>query len=135
MDAWQAVTLAVVALLVGALLPAVVQLALALRALRATAARADGALAAVTSTAQRLDRLAARLEEGDRIEHFLQGVDALSRTASHLLDGARLASAVGAAVGPAVGAAVRSWRESRSDGAQQGTNGTTTPHEREGASP
>lgn len=133
MDAWQAVALSVVALLAGALLPAVVQLTLALRALRATAARAEEALDAGTSTAQRLDRLAARLEEGDRIEHLLEGVDALSRTASHLLDGARLASAVGAALGPAVGAAVRSWRESRPDGAPAGSDGAPPSPQRAGA--
>lgn len=120
MDAWQAVILAVAALLVGALLPALVQLTLALRAVRATSARADVALVAITATAVRLDRMTASLEEGKRLDRFLEAIDALSRTTSRLLDGARLASAVGAAVAPAVGAAVRSWRASRPAGAAQG---------------
>jgi len=135
MDAWQAVTLAVVALLAGALLPVLVQLALALRALRATAARADAALTAITSTAQRVDRMAATLEQGDRLDRLLAGVDTLSRAAAHLVDGVRFASAVGAAVGPAAMAAVRSWNDSRPAGAQQGANGATPTQEREGASP
>lgn len=135
MDAWQAVTLAVVALLAGALLPALVQLTLALRAWRATAARADAALGAITATAQRVDRMTARLEEGDRLDRLLAGVDALSRAASHLVDGLRLATAVGAAVGPAVGAAVRSWHDARPAGVQQGAGGAAPPPGREGAAP
>jgi hypothetical protein len=135
MEAWQAVTLAVVALLVGMTLPALVQLSLALRALRTTTARADAALVAVTSIAQRLDRMTARLEEGDRLDRLLAGVDTLSRAASHLADGVRFASAVGAALGPAVGAAVRSWHDTRPAGAQQGTDGAAPHPEREGASP
>jgi len=102
MDAWQAVMLAVVALLVGALLPALVQLTLALRSLR--------------STADRLDRVTAKFEDGGGIDRLLEGIDSLSRMVSRLQETTRVAAAVGAAVGPAVGAAVRSWRASHGDG-------------------
>jgi len=118
-DAWQGVMLAVVALLIGALLPALVQLTPTLRAWRATAERTERAVVAITATAERLDRLTARLEEGGRIEHFLQAIDSLSRTVTRLQEATRVAAAVGAAVGPAVGAAVRSWRASQGDGASR----------------
>jgi hypothetical protein len=99
-EAWQAMALALAALLIGALLPAAVQLTLVLRTLRGTAARSDRALEAVTAAAERLERLAARLE-----------------------DSASLASALGAAVGPAIGAAVRSWRASGAADDAGGANG------------
>ena len=121
MDAWQAVVLAVVALLVGALLPALVQLTLALRAVR--------------GTAERVDRLTARLEEGDRVDHLLQAIDSLSRMVTRLQETTRVAAAVGAAVGPAVGAAVRAWRSSQGDGASppEGRGDTTPEPERKEA--
>jgi hypothetical protein len=115
-DAWQAVVLAVVALLVGALLPAVVQLTLTLKALRAAAERTEGALVSITATAERIDRITARLEEGGRVDNLLGAVDSFSRTVTRLQETARVVSAVGAAVGPAMGAAMRAWRESRDDG-------------------
>jgi hypothetical protein len=117
MDGWQTALLVIAALLAGALLPAIVQLWLSLRALSAAAdrisARAEEALAAVTATAQRLDRLSARLEQGRRLDHLLDGIDSLSRTVVQLNDAVRVASAVGAAVGPAIGAAVRAWRSTQ----------------------
>jgi len=116
MDAWQAAVLAVVALLIGALVPMLIQASLALRALRAAALQAGPALAALTTTTQRLDRLTARLEADGRLERALEAVDSLARTIIRFQDTARVATAVGAAVGPAVGAAVRSWRASREDG-------------------
>ena len=112
-EAWQAVALAVGALLVGALLPAVIQLTLALRALRTTVVRADRALVAIAATSERLDRIT----EGGRVESFLDALDSLSCTVTRLQDTARVATAVGAAVGPAVGAAVRAWRVSREESA------------------
>lgn len=119
MDTWQAIIVALGALLVGALLPVLVQLKLSLRALGAAGARLSvetgAALAAVTATAQRVDRLTARLEEGRRVENLLEGVDALSSTVARLNDAVRVASALGAAIGPAITAAARSWAAARPD--------------------
>mgnify|MGYP000995983555 CR=1 FL=1 len=119
MEAWQGMLLALGALLVGALLPVLFQLKLTLRTLGATGDRlsveASAALAAVTATAQRLDRLTARLEEGRRVDTLLEGVDSLSATIARLGDAARVASAVGAAVGPAITAAARSWSAARTE--------------------
>jgi len=116
MEAWQAATVAVVALLVGALLPVLFQLVLTLRAVRAAAERTGPALAAVTATAERLERLTARIEEGGRVEHALEAIDALSRTVGKLQDTARMASVVAGAVVPAVAAAVQAWRATREAG-------------------
>jgi hypothetical protein len=137
MDAWQAAVLAVVALLVGALLPAVIHLTQALRALRALEGPTRRALVAITATAERLDRLTAKLEEGGRVEHFLETIDALSRAATLLQETARVAMAVGAAVGPAVGAAVRAWRASADDGASSpgAANAPSPQPERQEAMP
>jgi hypothetical protein len=119
MEGWQTALLVIGALLVGALLPAIVQLRLSLRALGAAteriSAQAGEALEAVTATPRRLDRLTARLEEGQRVEGLLAGIDSLSRTVVQLQETVRVASAVGAAVGPAIGAAVRAWRATRPD--------------------
>ena len=117
MDTWHVVTLALAALLVGALLPAVLQLTLALRAWGAAATRTQPALTAVTDAAERVDRLIARFEEGGRLERLLQVVDGLTVAAGHAREALKVAAAVGAAVGPAVGAAVRAWREAGVDDA------------------
>jgi len=115
MEAWQAVTLGLAALLVGVLVPSALQLALALRAWRATAERAGTTLATVTATVERLDQLTARLERDGRVERLLEAAAGLTVIAGGLQDAVRLATAAAAAVGPAVGAAVRSWRASRAD--------------------
>lgn len=135
MDTWQAVMLAVVALVVGALLPALSQLSPALRAWRATAERTDRALVAITATAERLNRFTARLEEGGRLDHALEAIDSLSRMVTRLQETTRVAAAVGAAVGPAVGAAVRSWRASQGDDASPpgGASDTSPESERKEA--
>jgi hypothetical protein len=110
MEAYQVVIVAVVALLVGTLLPVLLQLALTLKAARAAIARAGPALTSITVTAERLERLTARIEEGDRIENALVALDSLTKTVARLQETARVASTVGAALIPAVAAAVQAWR-------------------------
>lgn len=141
MESWQVVLLAIGALLAGALLPAIVQLWLSLRAVGAAAERlssdAGAALAAVTATAQRLDRLTAKLEEDRRLDTLLEGVDSLSSTIVRLNDAVRVASALGAAVGPAITAAVRSWSAAQPDGGagpERSGNGAAVQDDKEGGS-
>lgn len=130
MESWQTAVVILLALLVGAAIPVLVSLGAALRGARLGMDRAGTqlaeTLAAVTSAAQRMDRLTSRLEEGKRVETLLESVAALSQTMNQLRDGARVASAVGAAVGPAVGAAVRAWRETRHEG-DGGPDGRAEP--------
>jgi uncharacterized protein YoxC len=105
------------ALLVGAVIPVLVQLRTTLRTMektyRRSGAQLDEALGATTAAARRIDALVSRLEEGGRIEQLVDGVAAVSRMVSQLRDTVRVASAVGAAVGPAVAAAVHAFREDR----------------------
>jgi hypothetical protein len=141
MEGWQVVLLVIGALLAGALLPAIVQLWLSLRAAGASAERlaadAAPALAAVTATARRLDRLTAKLEEERRLDTLLEGIDSLSRTIVRLNDALRVASALGAAVGPAISAAVRSWSAAHPGGVtgpEPSGDGAAVQHEEEGGS-
>jgi hypothetical protein len=141
MEGWQVVLLVIGALLAGALLPAIVQLWLSVRAVGASAERlasdAGAALAAVTATARRLDRLTAKLEEERRLDTILEGIDSLSHTIVRLNDALRVASALGAAVGPAISAAVRSWNAAHPDGVtgpEPSGNGATVQDDKEGGS-
>jgi deoxyinosine 3'endonuclease (endonuclease V) len=110
MEAYQVALVAVAALLVGALLPVLFQLVITLKAVRAMVEQAGPAVASVVATAERLERLTAKLEEGGRVDRALEAVDALSKTVEKLQETARLASTIGAAVVPAVVAAVQAWR-------------------------
>jgi len=133
MESWQTAVVVLLAVLVGAAIPALASLAGALRSVRRTMDRSGAqlaeALVAVTSAVERIDRLASRLEEGRRIETLVESVTALSQTVNHFRDVVRTASAVGAAVAPAVGAAVRAWRETRREG-ETGTDGHEEPQSR-----
>ncbi len=115
MESWQTALVVILAALAGAAIPALASLGATLRSARLAVDRAQLAetLAAVRSAAERIDRLATRLDEGRRVEGLFESVNALSRTVEQLRDVVRVASAVGAAVAPAVGAAVRAWRETR----------------------
>jgi ABC-type transporter Mla subunit MlaD len=98
MESWQTAVVVLVAVLAGALLPALVQLSLTLKTSRTvleeTSEKLGRTLDAVTATAERLDRITAGLE----------------RTVDQVRESVRIASAVGAAVAPTVGAAVKAWR-------------------------
>lgn len=114
---WEMVLVILVAILVGAAIPLLVQLRATLRVidktLRHSGARFDEAAGATAAAAGRIDALVARLEEGDRLGQFLDGVADATRVVNQLRDTLRIASAVGAAVGPAVAAAVHAFREDR----------------------
>jgi hypothetical protein len=118
MESWQVAWLVLAALLVGATIPALVQISLAARSARVAVDRASARLEPLLGS---LQGSAARFEEaishldGKRIERLLEAVDSLSRIAVELRETTKLASALGAAVGPAVGAAVRAWRASSPD--------------------
>jgi len=117
MESWGIALVVLAAVLVGAAIPVLVQLRATLRAMEKTlqqsGGRLDKALDATIAAAGRIDALVVRLDEGGRIEQFVDGVAAMSRMVSQLRDTLRVASAVGAAVGPAVAAAVHAFREDR----------------------
>jgi uncharacterized protein YoxC len=117
MESWGMALVVLAALLVGAAIPALVQLRATLRTLDKTlhlsGAHLDEALGATKAAAGRIDALVERLEKDGRIEQLVASVGAVNRCVSQLRDTVRVASAVGAAVGPAVAAAVRAFREDR----------------------
>lgn len=116
-ESWSVALVVIVAILAGAAIPALVQVRASLRAaeqvLQRSGARLDEALAATAAAAGRVSGLAARLEEGGRVEELVDGLAAVSRMVTQLRDTVRVASAVGAAVAPAVAAAVRALRDDR----------------------
>ncbi len=116
-ESWGIALVVLAAVLVGAAIPMLVQLRATLRAMEKTiqrsGARLDEALGATIAAAGRIDGLVVRLEEGGKIEQFVDGIRAVSRMVSQLRDTVRVASAVGAAVAPAVAAAVHAFREDR----------------------
>ena len=122
MESWGIAVVVLAAVLVGAAIPALVQLRATLHAMEKTlqrsGARLDEALGASTAAARRIDALVVRLEEGGRIEQLVDGVAALTRMVIQLRDTVRVASAVGAAVGPAVAAAVHAFRQDREGAAE-----------------
>jgi len=110
MEAYQAVLVALAALFVGALLPLVFQALAAIREVRSLLGQAKPAMASVTATVERLERLTAKLEADGRIDHALEAVESLTKTIGALKDTASTASRIGAAVVPALVAAVGAWR-------------------------
>ncbi len=133
MESWQTAVVVLLALLVGAAIPVLASLGATLRAARQTVDRSGlelaEALAAVRSAAERMERLASRLDEGRRLESLFEAVTSLTQTVNQFRDVVRVASAAGAAVAPAVGAAVKAWRETRHDG-ERGPDSHAEPLEK-----
>jgi hypothetical protein len=109
MQNWQLAVVVLLAVLVGAALPVLMQLWITLRTARSVLAtggqRLDRALEEVTGTATRISQIADSLQA--------------------LSEKIRIASAIGAAVGPAVAAAVRAFRAPADDA----TNGKGDNHD------
>jgi hypothetical protein len=126
MEGWQTAVVILLAVLLGASLPALLLLASTLRSARQlldrTGKQLETTIRSVSDITVRLDALARRLEDGRKVEAFMDGITALSNTVAQLRDTLKVASAVGAAVGPAVGAAVRAWR-STAPGEKLGPDG------------
>jgi hypothetical protein len=94
-----------IAVLAGAAIPLLFQLWVTLQSAR--------------RVAERLDRVTARLEEGQRLEELVQAVDGLTSAARQIGNGVKVASAIGAAIGPAAAAAIQSWRASQKDAVEE----------------
>jgi uncharacterized protein YoxC len=120
MESWQVAVLVLAAVLVGALLPMLVQLYSVLHVLHRVvdkvARDAEEMTKSIHRTADRVDRITAALEKDDKIEKAMEGIAALSAMVLQLRDTVKVASAVGAAVVPAVGAAVRAWHGAHEGG-------------------
>jgi uncharacterized protein (DUF885 family) len=114
MDGWQIALVVLGALLVGALLPLLVQLYGTINALRAvmekSAKDVESGLVAIHRTADRLDRLGAALEKDGKMAEIIEGVASAAQVVNQMRTTLQMAGTVSAAVVPAVAAAVRAWK-------------------------
>ena len=109
---WQLVGLVLLSILVGAGIPALVQLRRTLRSaqtfLDSTGQRLDRTLDEVTDAAARINRLGKSLEEdAEGLRVFTDDAAGLGRSLKQAQESIRLATVVGGAVGPALVAGLR----------------------------
>ena len=112
MQGWQVVGLVLLAILVGAGIPALVQLRRTLRSaqtfLDSTGQRLDRTLDEVTDAAARINRLGKSLEEdAEGLRVFTDAAAGLGRSLKQAQESIRLVTVVGGAVGPALVAGLR----------------------------
>ena len=110
---WQLIVVVLLAVLVGALVPALIQLRRTLKSaenvLQATAPRLDRTLDEVSEAAARINRLGNTLErDAEGLRVFTDAAAGLGRSLKQAQKSLHLMTAVGAAVGPAVAAGLRS---------------------------
>ncbi len=114
MEGWQIALVVLVAVLVGALLPLLVQLYGTLHTMRTVVEKSakdvEAALAGIHRTADRLDRLGAALEKDGKMAEIVEGVASAAQLVNQLRGTLQVAGPVAAAVVPAVMAAVRAWK-------------------------
>jgi len=114
MAGWQVALVVLVAVLVGALIPLIVQLYGTLHALRGvvekSAKEVEAGMQSIHRTADRLDRLGAALEKDGKMAEIVEGATSAAHMMNQLRGTMQIAGPVAAAVVPAVAAAVRAWR-------------------------
>jgi predicted Holliday junction resolvase-like endonuclease len=119
MDGWQIALVVLAALLVGSLLPLVVQLYGVIHTLRTamekSAKDVEAALVAIHHTADRVDRLGAALEKDGKMTQIVEGAATAAHLVSQVRSTMQIAGTVSAAVVPAVAAAVRAWKGAMED--------------------
>lgn len=114
MEGWQIALVVLVAVLVGALLPLIVQLYGTLRMLRAVVEKSakdvEGGVQSIHRTAERIDRLSAALEKDGKMAVIVDGATSAAQMINQLHGTMQVVGPVAAAVVPAVVAAVRAWK-------------------------
>jgi len=125
MSSWQIVAAVLLAVLVGAVVPVLLQLRRTLRSaesvLNSAGPRIDRTLDEVGEAAARINRLGKSLEkDAEGLGVFTDAAAGLGRSLKQAQESLRMMTAVGAAVGPAIAAGLRALfapehrRESRS---------------------
>jgi hypothetical protein len=138
MDSLQVALIVLVAVFVGATVPALIQLQITLRHLGRSLDRAshgfERVMNEVNEVAMRVNRVSASLEPGvTDLRDLLESVGGLAETIYTTKKALGVASTIGAAVAPAVGAAVAAMR--RENGAtEHGLAFGMTPAAERGAS-
>jgi hypothetical protein len=114
MDGWQVALVVLAAVMVGALLPLVVQLYGTLHTLRTVVDKSakdiEAAMGSIHRTAERLDRLGSALEKDGKLDDIVAGVTSAAQIVNQMRGTLQMATNVSAAVVPAVSAAVRAWK-------------------------
>jgi predicted Holliday junction resolvase-like endonuclease len=139
MEGWQIALVVLVAVLVGALIPVVVQLYGALQTLRTVAEKSakdvEAALVGIHRTADRLDRLGAALEKDGKMAEIVEGAVNAAQMVNQIRGTMQVAGPIAAAVVPAVMAGVRAWKgamqeDPSPDAPEEGPAPGSFPHER-----
>jgi hypothetical protein len=143
MEGWQIALVVLVAVLVGALIPLIVQLYGTLHTLRTlvekSAKDVEAGVQSIHRTADRIDRLGADLEKDGKMTTIVEGVASAAQMVNQLRGTMQVAGPIAAAVVPAVMAGVRAWKgamqEDPSPGApEEHPAPESSPHERKEAS-
>jgi uncharacterized protein YoxC len=109
---WQLITVVLLAVLVGAAVPALLQLRRTLRSaeivLESTGPKVDRTLEEVSEAAARINRLGKSLErDSEGLQVFTDAAAGLGRSLKQAQASLRIMTTVGAAVGPAIAAGLR----------------------------
>ena len=136
MQTWQMVGLVLLAILVGAGIPALIQLRRTLLSaqsfLDSTGQRLDRTLDEVTDAAARINRLGKSLEQdAEGLRVFTDAAAGLGRSLKQAQESIRLMTVVGGAVGPAVVAGLRALFSPSEDD----RSGSVSPVETEATAP
>jgi len=147
---WQLVTVVLLAVLVGAAVPVLMQLRRTLRSaenvLESSGPKLDRTLDEVGEAASRINRLGKSLErDSEGLQVFTDAAAGLGRSLKQAQESVRIMTTVGAAIGPAIAAGLRALftreseddRESRPRGENEGAtaeaNMTGAPAESQAA--
>lgn len=117
---WQIIGMILLAIIVGALIPVLVQLRRTLRAaetvLSSTGPKIDKTLEEVSEAASRINQVGRSLErDAEGLRVFTDAAANLGKSIKQAHDSLRMVTAVGAAVGPAIAAGLRSLFTSARD--------------------
>jgi predicted Holliday junction resolvase-like endonuclease len=139
MQGWQIALVVLVAVLVGALLPLIVQLYGTVHTLRTVAEKSakdvEAALVGIHRTADRLDRLGAALEKDGKMAEIVEGAVNAAQMVNQIRGTMQVAGPIAAAVVPAVMAGVRAWKGAMQEDPppaqpEEGPAPESSPHER-----
>jgi predicted Holliday junction resolvase-like endonuclease len=142
MEGWQIALVVLAAVLVGALIPLLVQLYGTVHTLRAVVEKSakdiEAAVVNIHRTADRVDRLGAALEKDGKMAEIIDGVANAAHIVNQLRGTMQVAGTVSAAVVPAVTAAVRAWRGAMEEDPSPGAPASepaprSSPHEKKEA--
>ena len=142
MEGWQIALVVLVAVLVGALIPLIVQLYGTLHTLRTVVEKSakdvEAGMQSIHRTADRIDRLGAALEKDGKMAEIVEGATSAAQMMNQLRGTMQIAGPVAAAVVPAVAAAVRAWRgamdaDPPAAAPDDGPAPESSPHERKEA--